>query len=141
MAWLITANYIVVVLLLLVISVQDITSRLISNQLVIIVGIACCSLALLTGHTPNLLLFAAVLVPGFFLCIGNIIGGGDVKLMSMLALLFTPSLFSHFLILTALCGGVIAVVGLIFFYKKTRQHGIPYGVAISLAFIFSYSTN
>jgi len=141
MTWLITANYIAVVLLLLCVCVQDVTSRLIANKHVIAVGLAACTLSLLHGQCPNLVLFAAVLIPGFFLCMANIIGGGDIKLMSALALLYTPSQFPHFLFLTALSGGAVALVCLLFFFKTTKQHGVPYGVAISLAFIFSYSIN
>lgn len=141
MTLLITANYMAVVLLLICICVQDITSRLIANKYVIAIGVAACTLSLLHGQWPNLIFFATVLTLGFFLCMANIIGGGDIKLISALSLLYTPSQFPQFLFLTALSGGAVALVCLLFFLKTTKQNGVPYGVAISFAFIFSYSIN
>ena len=38
----------------------------------------------------------------------------------------------------AFWGGTIAIFGLVFFRNNLRSHGVPYGVAISLAFIFVY---
>ena len=121
------------------ISVQDIISRKIANRLVLLLALLTCTLSLLSGSVPNLALFGVTLLIGFFICQFNIIGAGDVKLVAALSLLFSQSHFYDFLFLTLLFGGAVALFSLFFFYRSTTANGIPYGVAIALGFVFSFS--
>jgi len=62
-------------------------------------------------------------------------GGGDVKLLTALALWIRPEAFVTLLIVMALAGGVLTVVfgmGHVIRRRKDRL-AIPYGVAIALA--------
>ncbi len=66
-------------------------------------------------------------------------GGGDVKLLGALALWFPPYAFVSFLMLMAILGGVLTILMLIRqkFLKALGQPEIPYGVAISVAALWS----
>ncbi|WP_343609866.1 prepilin peptidase [Novosphingobium sp.] len=62
-------------------------------------------------------------------------GGGDVKLLTALALWIKPLWFAHLLIVMALAGGILTVV-LAFWHIARRQReklAIPYGIAIAIA--------
>ena len=82
------------------------------------------------------------------------IGGGDVKLIPGVALWAGPSLIVNFLLITTLCGGLIAVLIISFQYvkkyltkdksseninlsmsqssqSKNEENNIPYGIGIS----------
>lgn len=136
--WVNGAGYVIIIALLILVSARDILWRRIDNRLTVTIGVISCVLSALAGYSPNILLFLIILFLGFLLSTVHIIGGGDVKLISALSLLYTPSLFYQFLITMAIFGGVVAIIGLLFFYENVKKKGIPYGVAISLAFIFSY---
>lgn len=138
MEWITKIDFYIVVILLALICVQDVRSRIISNRNIIFTVLALCPLIFLSGNLPNLPLSLAALCVGFLLFLGNVLGAGDVKLISVLALSFSLSSFYQFLLMTAMFGGVIALIGLVFFRKSIKQNGLPYGVAISLAFVFSY---
>jgi len=69
-------------------------------------------------------------------------GGGDVKLLTALALWIEPALFMKLLVMMALLGGVLTV-GFGLWYLSRRQRdkiAIPYGVAISAAGLWVIST-
>ena len=131
-------NISAVMVLLLFIGVQDVRFRLISNRNIIILFTLVLPMIFLSGSKPNVVLFTSTLILGFILFLANVIGAGDVKLLAVLALSFEDSHFYTFLLIMALIGGFLALIGLLFFHTKTRQSGVPYGMAISLAFIFSY---
>jgi prepilin peptidase CpaA len=62
-------------------------------------------------------------------------GGGDVKLLTALALWIKPLWFAHLLIVMALAGGILTVI-LAFWHIARRQReklAIPYGIAIAIA--------
>jgi prepilin peptidase CpaA len=65
----------------------------------------------------------------------GMMGGGDVKLLTALALWIAPTLFLKLLVIMALAGGVLTIVcGA--WHVMRRQSGklaIPYGVAIAIA--------
>lgn len=63
----------------------------------------------------------------------RMMGGGDVKLLTALALWIEPSLFLQLLIVMALAGGVLTIVlGAWHVMRRQRDRlAIPYGVAIS----------
>lgn len=80
------------------------------------IGIALAAFAILAG------LFAL-----------RMMGGGDVKLLTALALWIEPGLFLQLLIVMALAGGVLTVVlGAWHVMRRQRDRlQVPYGVAIS----------
>ena len=70
-------------------------------------------------------------------------GGGDVKLLTALALWIEPELFLKLLIMMALLGGVLTI-GFSAWHIIKRQReklAIPYGVAIALAGLWVLGTN
>ncbi len=69
-------------------------------------------------------------------------GGGDVKLLTALALWIAPVAYLQLLIMMALLGGVLTL-GFGFWHIMRRQRHkltIPYGVAISLAGLWTIGT-
>jgi prepilin peptidase CpaA len=68
----------------------------------------------------------------------NAMGGGDVKLITVLGLWFPLDLFVQFLIMMAIAGGVLTLAMLIR-HRIKKDRGpvqVPYGVAISFAAIW-----
>lgn len=120
------------------ICITDIRYRTISNQLVL----ACAILVLLIGFMEerdiHLIPASLLLLVGFILFNFNVIGGGDVKLMTVLALAFDAQGVLLFLHATAIFGGVIALLALCFFRKRSIEQGVAYGVAITAGFITAY---
>lgn len=83
---------------------------------------------------------AAVFLVSLFLFSRGFWGGGDAKLISVLALWSPPAFLLNFLMITALCGGVLSLYYLpraLRWRKKARldenpqPFELPYGVAIS----------
>jgi prepilin peptidase CpaA len=70
----------------------------------------------------------------FFFSVG-MMGGGDVKLFSAIALWFEWTEVLRILFIASLIGGAVTIVFLIIhkFRKQQGQARIPYGVAIALA--------
>jgi prepilin peptidase CpaA len=70
-------------------------------------------------------------------------GGGDVKLLTALALWIQPALFLKLVIMMSLLGGVLTVVfGAWHIMKRRRDRlAIPYGVAIALAGLWVIGTS
>jgi prepilin peptidase CpaA len=62
-------------------------------------------------------------------------GGGDVKLLTALALWIRPEWFAHLVIVMALLGGVLTLMaaGWHIAKRKRGRISIPYGVAIAAA--------
>jgi prepilin peptidase CpaA len=66
-------------------------------------------------------------------------GGGNVKLLGALALWFPPLVFLNILIVMAILGGVLTIIVMVS-HKMKKAEGkpeIPYGIAISLATLWS----
>jgi prepilin peptidase CpaA len=70
-------------------------------------------------------------------------GGGDVKLLTALALWIEPMLFVRLLIVMALVGGVLTVLFLAWHMARRQRHklAIPYGVAIAFAGLWVLGTS
>ena len=88
---------------------------------------------------------AATLAAGFVLFACNLIGGGDVKLMSAIALWAGPVRILEFLFVTAIVGGFVAGGMLVRRWHLAPAGGmsgavapteVPYGVAIAVGGIF-----
>lgn len=76
-------------------------------------------------------LAALVLLAGLFAL--RMMGGGDVKLLTALALWIEPTMFLHLLVVMAIAGGVLTVA-MVIWHTMRRQRdrlAIPYGVAIA----------
>ncbi|WP_324261245.1 prepilin peptidase [Altererythrobacter sp. H2] len=73
----------------------------------------------------------------------RMMGGGDVKLLTALALWIEPTWFLKLLIVMALAGGVLTVVlGVRHVMKRRRDKlAVPYGVAISAAGLWVLGTH
>jgi prepilin peptidase CpaA len=69
-------------------------------------------------------------------------GGGDVKLLSALALWIAPSAFLKLVVIMALVGGVLTLAfGMWHIARRQKDRlAIPYGVAISAAGLWILST-
>lgn len=65
----------------------------------------------------------------------KLMGGGDVKLLSALALWLAPLTFVKLLVVMSLLGGLLTIVFAAWHYTVTRRRDakIPYGVAIASA--------
>ena len=86
---------------------------------------------------PDVGLQLAVAVGAFAVLCGlfalRMMGGGDVKLLTVLALWIEPNAFLQLLIIMALAGGVLTIVmGAYHFLQNQKDRlAIPYGVAIA----------
>ena len=100
----------------------------------------------------SILVFVAVFILGMLIFALRWAGGGDVKLLAVLALWTGVSATTAFLFLTALLGGLVALLLISVrpiagrFYKiedasempRLFRHGepLPYGLAITVAFLY-----
>ncbi|PLK25202.1 peptidase [Porphyrobacter sp. TH134] len=73
----------------------------------------------------------------------GMMGGGDVKLLTVLALWVTPQAFMQLLLVMALAGGVLTVA-MVIWHTTLRQKdklAIPYGVAIAFGGLWVLAAN
>ncbi|MBA3862480.1 MAG: prepilin peptidase [Erythrobacter sp.] len=86
-------------------------------------------------------LAAFALLAGLFAL--KAMGGGDVKLLTVLALWVRPELFMQLLVIMAIAGGVLTIV--MFFWHTIRRQkerlAIPYGVAIAFGGLWVLAAN
>ncbi len=142
-----TALAAIVAVLLVVAAVIDGRTRIIPNWL----NAAIALLAIPYWYSTGLALWpdvaiqiaigaAALLVFAGVFAIGQM-GGGDVKLITALALFLRPADFVQTLVVMALAGGVLTVVMAV--RHKSRNDGTPfenpYGIAIALGGLVAIS--
>lgn len=95
---------------------------------------------------PDVAWQLGVAVATFLICAGLFalrwMGGGDVKLLTALALWIAPALFLKLVVIMALLGGVLTIaMGMWHFVRRQKDRlAIPYGVAISAAGLWILST-
>lgn len=95
---------------------------------------------------PGVALQLALAVGAFAVLAGlfalRAMGGGDVKLLTTLALWMPAVLFLRLLIVMALAGGVLTVVLGVWHITRRRKQRlkIPYGVAIALAGLWTIAS-
>jgi len=73
----------------------------------------------------------------------RMMGGGDVKLLTALALWIEPTAFLQLLIIMAIAGGVLTIVmgGYHFLQNQKERLAIPYGVAIAFGGLWVLAAN
>ncbi len=128
----------VLALLLVIAAVVDVRTFTISNRLNLTVAVLAPLywLAVPLGHGHIILQVAAAVVV-FVLFAGafyaGVMGGGDVKLASALALWFPPYATIKLMVWMSIAGGVLtlAIVGWHRFKQRPGRPEIPYGVAIA----------
>ncbi|MDP9128609.1 MAG: prepilin peptidase [Pseudomonadota bacterium] len=89
----------------------------------------------------HVMVFGLVLISGFIMFIGHLAGAGDIKLLAATSLWAGPHLVAVFLIITAIAGGLLALIMAVLTYARNAsgKHAtiafakvpIPYGIAIA----------
>lgn len=126
-------------LVLIVISYTDIRYRTISNQFILVtLGLMLLNALWGTNQFDYIagIIFLLIGIVIFYL---NVIGAGDIKLISVLILSIPINKVIDFLTLIALCGIPLILVAII--YKSVFKKNcitLPYGVAISLGYMLSF---
>ncbi|WP_305460608.1 A24 family peptidase [Photobacterium leiognathi] len=134
-------------LLLLVVIFSDIKYRKIPNILCLITAICCLIFAYQHHYLASSLLSSSVVLLGsIVLFYFNIMGAGDGKFAAALALAIPWQQLDIALFLTAIVGGVLAIIyfikyRLILRNKIKQDPGLPYGVAIGLGFFIPILMN
>lgn len=126
---------------LLVAAVTDLRSRRIGNWLTGAIALAAPLFWVASGLDlwPDIAMQLGVALATFAVLAAlfaiRAMGGGDVKLLTALALWIEPSLFLSFLFVMALLGGVVTILfGAWHVARRRRERlAVPYGVAIALA--------
>lgn len=132
-----------VAIIFIYICVSDIKYRTINNRTIALINLWFVGYVLLFSQFQWLTVgtYVFVVLIGVILSYFNMLGAGDSKLMAAISLALTPYQFAYFVLLTFLIGGVLALFYLILSSAlkkrvKVSEHGIPYGVAISIAGMF-----
>lgn len=125
--------------MLVVAAVIDVRTFTISNRfnLSVALGAPLYWMSIALAPWPGMAIQLAAGAVVFILLAGafyaGMMGGGDVKLASALALWFSPGGTVKFLVLMSLAGGVLTL-GIVVWHRATAREGrpeIPYGVAIA----------
>lgn len=117
----------------------DIRSRTIANWLNIAIAALAPAFWWASGLAlwPDVAIQLGVAVAAFAVFAGmfalGMMGGGDVKLLTALALWIEPSAFLQLLLVMAVAGGVLTLLmGVVHVMRKRKDKlAIPYGVAIA----------
>jgi len=134
---------------LLVAAFTDLRSRQIANWLngAIALGAPLFWIASSYSLWPDIAMQVGVALASFVVLAGlfaiKAMGGGDVKLLTALALWVQPTQFMQLLLVMAVLGGILTLV-FGFWHLMRRQKDrltIPYGVAIAAAGLWVLGTN
>jgi prepilin peptidase CpaA len=138
--------------------VGDFLTYKIPNWLTVGMAVAFFPMAFVTGMPMESILWQSVaamvmLAAGFGLFAAGWFGGGDAKLLAAASLWFGWPALAHFLIYTALAGGVLAIVvafwSMLDIDQEVRGHtwikrwmnikpDVPYGVAFAVGGILAF---
>ncbi|HEB4799286.1 TPA: tight adherance operon protein, partial [Yersinia enterocolitica] len=80
----------------------------------------------------------SALLIGYIIFYFDLIGGGDVKLITVLLFALTTTQSLDFILYTAIMGGVVMIIGMLVNREDIKQRGVPYAVAISAGFLLSF---
>jgi prepilin peptidase CpaA len=99
--------------LLVAAAISDVRSLIIPNRYCLAIGLLYPAHILSTGAGADwigaIAICGVLLVVGFLLHVGKIIGGGDAKLATAVALWAGTELFVEFLVITGITGGAMAL--------------------------------
>ncbi|EKN3594122.1 prepilin peptidase [Yersinia enterocolitica] len=126
------------ILQLLFVCYSDIRHRTISNNFIITIAINTVALGLATHQAVNIIIPLSALLIGYIIFYFDLIGGGDVKLITVLLFALTTTQSLDFILYTAIMGGVVMIIGILVNREDIKQHGVPYAVAISAGFLLSF---
>ena len=134
---------------LLVAAFTDLRSRRIANWLNAAIALGAPLFWWASGLTlwPGIALQLGVALASFAILCGlfaiRAMGGGDVKLLTALALWIAPSLFLKLIVLMSLIGGLLTVLFAAWHLARKRRDklAIPYGVAIAMAGLWVIGTD
>lgn len=126
-----------ITLLLIRVCYTDIRCRIIENKCVIVILLVNIVYFSLMGRLPYLLSSVTIFVVGIFFIVCNCVGAGDVKLLSVLGMMFPLREIPDFIFLVALSGLplILVVYGLHRFSKGKFSKTLPYGVAITSGYL------
>ena len=124
---------------LLIAAVTDLRSRTISNKLNIAIAAGAPLFWWASGLSlwPGVAMQLGVALAAFAILAGlfalRLMGGGDVKLLTALALWVAPVTFLKLIIIMALAGGLLTIVMGAWHVMRRRKDkiAVPYGVAIA----------
>lgn len=136
----------------------DLTSFIIPNLLVVIILLTYPILLFIAPVMPDwktsLMIGGGVFLVGFALFATGAMGGGDVKLLAVIALIVGKPAFPEFVMDVAILGGVLSVVliatrkAIAYYFLRTGKstehlarilkvgEPAPYGVAIGMSFLW-----
>ncbi|GAB4570660.1 MAG: prepilin peptidase [Rhodothalassiaceae bacterium] len=116
----------ILIVLLLMAAISDLRSRTIPNAIALI-GLALFPLAILVGALPHWPGHLAVGAAAFMVCLGlfaaGAMGGGDAKLIPVMALWVGTDGIATFLYVMALAGGLVALAMLV--HRAIRRRRVP----------------
>jgi prepilin peptidase CpaA len=128
---------IILVLQLLVVCYSDIRHRIVTNKLIITIALTTLVISFTQHNTVSVVIPLVALIVGYILFHFKLIGGGDVKLITVLLLALTAEQSLNFILYTAIMGGVVMMIGMLINRADIQRRGVPYAVAISLGFLLS----
>ena len=127
--------YSIIILLLMRLSWTDIRERIISNKIALSLLFFILPLSWLRYEQIFIIPSIIALIIGFIIFSLKAIGAGDVKLITVLLLSLPGDQILSFFLFTTLYGLLLIIIGWLFFKESIKNHGLPYGVAISLGFL------
>ena len=127
--------YSIIILLLMRLSWTDIRERIISNKIVLYLLFFILPLSWLRYEQIFIIPSIIALIIGFIIFSLKAIGAGDVKLITVLLLSLPGDQILSFFLFTTLYGLLLIIIGWLFFKESIKNHGLPYGVSISLGFL------
>lgn len=152
----------IAILLLLAASASDLAARMVSNRLCVALGFDGLTMQMSAHALPvAMLTTAAVFVPAVVCWRHGVMGGGDVKLLTVATLLVQPAAVPMLILSIALAGGVLGAaywtmtrilsspvtrrpsplllrILRVERYRITRGFALPYAVAISFGTFFMF---
>lgn len=134
---------------LLIAAFTDMRSRQISNKLNLAIALGAPIFWWSSGMSlwPDVAIQFGIAIAAFAVLAGMFalgwMGGGDVKLLTVLALWIEPNSFMQLLIIMALAGGLLTIVmGAWHFMRRQKERlAIPYGVAIAIGGLWVLAAN
>ncbi|WP_051563710.1 A24 family peptidase [Enterovibrio calviensis] len=122
-----------------VVVISDIKERKISNRLNLVVLVCCLLIAYEYENIElHILRSTLVLAVGLVIFSLGIIGAGDVKLLSIYALIIDDQYWALSLATVGFIGGITALIILIksIIVKSDTEKGVPYGIPIVVSSLF-----